>query len=814
MSIADDIDAHAMGERAFWTLFADSANACVLIVDGLIINCNRSAQSMLASSRDAIVGRHPAELSPPLQPDGRPSADAAREHLEAAFNRGSQQFEWVHRRADGSDFFAQVTLTAIPWGRSKALFAIWHDITRRRQAESALAGERTLLRGLIDALPDRIYAKDRECRFVLNNTAHIRALGAASRDEVTGRTDFDFREAEIAALRMAEDRAVMTSGQPLLNHEESDVQADGSVRHLLVTKVPYRGADGEVLGLVGISRDVTARRRAELELRKSNEQLAETSCEARRLALAAEQANVAKSEFLANMSHEIRTPMNGVIGMTGLLAQTELSEEQRQYLDIVRISADALLAVINDILDFSKIEARKLTIESIPFDLRTAVENAAELVAVKAHEKALSLTCMVDAEVPSLVKGDPGRLRQVLLNLAGNAVKFTERGEIGIRVSLETEDTTHATIRLAITDTGIGIPTAHLPRLFQPFTQGDGSTTRRYGGTGLGLAISKQLAELMGGTIGVETVEGRGSVFHFTARLEKQPDTAVAPDSAAAELNGVRVLVVDDHAANRLLLVKLLESWGCRPLPVAGALDALKALRDAAEEERDPFKVALVDMQMPVLDGRALGVAIKADVAIAGTALVMMTSLGHRGEAATLQRLGFDAYLTKPLRQRHVRDCLALVLGRRRKDVEDEAAPLITSHTVDELRRSRVRVLLAEDNRVNQKVLLAILKRLGYTADAVENGDEALAALERSTYDLVLMDCQMPGLDGYDATREIRRRRSAFSSIPIVALTAHAMQGDREKCLEAGMDDYLSKPVTPAAVAAALDRWLPRLPRA
>jgi two-component system, sensor histidine kinase and response regulator len=813
MSLADDIDTHAMGERAFWTLFADSANACVLILDELIINCNRSAQGMLGAAREEIVGRHPAELSPPAQPDGRPSAAAAREYMEAALTRGSQQFEWVHRRADGSDFFAEVSLTAVPWGRSRALFVTWHDITRRRQAEAALARERTLLHGIIDALPDRIYAKDRECRFVLNNKAHITALGAAGQEEVLGRTDFDFRESHIAAPRMAEDRSVMASGQALLNHEEADVQADGMTRHLLVSKVPFRGHDGEVVGLVGISRDITARRRAEEELRKTNAQLAETTDEARRLALEAEQANIAKGEFLANMSHEIRTPMNGVIGMTGLLAQTDLTEEQRQYLDIVRISADALLSVINDILDFSKIEARKLAIESIPFDLRTAVENAAELMAVKAHEKALSLGCLVEPDVPSLVKGDPGRMRQVLLNLAGNAVKFTERGEIVIRVALRSENPTHATIAFSVSDTGIGIPSAHLRRLFRPFTQGDGSTTRRYGGTGLGLAISKQLVELMGGAIGVETAEGKGSTFTFTVTLEKQPETATVSDAAAFELTGTRVLVVDDHEANRLLLVRLLKSWGCRPEPACGAAEALAVLHAAVEQD-DPFKAALVDMQMPDVDGQSLGVAIKADPAISRTALVMMTSLGHRGEAATLHRLGFDAYLTKPFRQRHVRDCLALVLGRTGKGEDAAPAPLITSHTVDELRRARVRILLAEDNRVNQKVLLAILRRLGYNADAVESGDDVLVALERTAYDLVLMDCQMPGMDGYDATREIRRRRTGFSSIPIVALTAHAMQGDREKCLEAGMDDYLSKPVTPAAVAAVLDRWLPRLSKA
>jgi PAS domain S-box-containing protein len=809
-SVGGGADVLAAGDgRAFWALFSDTADACLLIKDGVFIACNASARALLDRSSEEIVGLSPSALSPASQPDGRRSDEAALGLMRAAFDAGSQRFEWVHLRADLCELFVQVVLTAVPWGSDRALFCTWRDITERKQVEAELGRERNLLYAVIDGLPDRIYAKDRECRFILNNLQHIRALGAAGQQEVLGRTDGDFREPQIAEQMLAEDRAIVETGHPLLNHEEVRLLPDGTPHYFLASKVPLRDDDGRITGLVGVTRDITLRRRTEEELRRANVQLAETTRQARLLALEAEQANVAKSEFLANMSHEIRTPMNGVIGMTGLLFETELTAEQRQYLDIVRVSAESLLSLLNDILDFSKIEARKLAIETIPFDLRTTVENVAELVAVKAYEKQLRLTCLVEPDVPSLVVGDPGRIRQVLLNLAGNAVKFTERGEVAIRIALDGEDEEFATVRFSVKDTGIGIPTAHVPRLFQLFTQGDGSTTRRYGGTGLGLAISKQLAELMGGEVAVETAEGQGSTFAFTARLKKQPESAARRDPVASELTGARVLVVDDHSTNRLLVVRLLEAWGCRPVEAADAASALAVLR-AAVAESDPFQVALIDMQMPDTDGKMLGAAIKADPSIAATTLVLMTSLGQRGETGAIRRLGFDGYLTKPLRQRHVRDCLALALGRRL----DASAPapdhLITRHTVDELRRSRVRILLAEDNRVNQQVILAILKRLAYAVDAVQDGQAAIEALERVSYDLVLMDCQMPIMDGYEATRAIRQSAAPFKSIPIVALTAHAMQGDRQHCIEAGMDDYLAKPVTPAAVAAALERWLPR----
>ncbi|HYM34232.1 MAG TPA: response regulator, partial [Steroidobacteraceae bacterium] len=783
----EDLKAIAVLDRSWDT--ATRAGYRERIAAGLQLKGSRTFFSSALSSGNAIVLNN---LTLVASRTGLPGGQATLRNLVAVpLSISGQRLGLVviANRNNGYDQALMDYLQPLLATIAQILLAV-HGDQQRRQAEKSVQESAERTRALIDNVVDGIILTDANGYIVEFNPAAERIYGYHAR-EVIGKTIQLLMPPNDASylLVIAECRAKSDARtNASVVRELSGVRKSGEAfeLELAVTPTPLSGQTM----FTAVVRDITQQKRTHQALIDASE--------------AAAAANRAKSEFLANMSHEIRTPMNGVLGMTELLLETQLDHMQRDYADTIRDSAKSLLTVVNDILDYSKVEAGKLELEKINMDLRDVVEDVARLVAMQAHNKALEVSAHVDPRLPDAVVGDPGRIRQVLLNLGSNAVKFTEQGEVRIDLAVLNGDASYVDVRCEVRDTGIGIAPQRKELLFRPFTQVDSSMTRRFGGTGLGLSIVRSLVELMGGEVGCESEVGNGSTFWFTARFEiaAHQTNAVAPKLS---LTGHRVLIVDDNETNRRVLSVQVQRCGMQAVQASSSQQALNLIEQANHEGR-LFSAALIDQHMPGFDGAKLGAVLGTDPRYKSMRLVLLTSMGRRGDARRFADLGFAAYLLKPATQRDLSDCLTLLLNSPQKS---SSAPIITRH---QLRANRARVqrhvLMVDDNLVNQKVGKAILERLGYRVDLATTGVEAVAAWEKTRYDAILMDCQMPEMDGYQATREIRRRENGIGHIPIIAITAHAMAGAADECLAAGMDAYQSKPLDRNALAQCMSRLL------
>jgi PAS domain S-box-containing protein len=744
-------------------------------LDGRILDCNEACARIFGfASREELMATPISERY--AHPDDRKSFLAQLQAEQSVTN-----YEHCLRRKDGSTVWVlgSNTLVTDKNGMPNVIEGTLIDITERKRVEEALGASEAKFRGILECAPDAIAISDMQGRVLLVNAETERLFGYR-RDEMIGQSiemlvPERFRENHAGhreAYAQNPSRRLMGVGPDLWG-----LRKDRTEFPIEISLGTIAASEGTLIS--SAIRDITARKRSEEELKKAKE--------------TAETASRAKSEFLANMSHEIRTPMNGIIGMTELALDTNLTDEQREYLSMVKLSANSLLTVINDILDFSKIEAGKMELDSSEFSVREILEESIRSLSVAAAEKHLELVSDIHSDIPDLVAGDPIRLRQVAVNLLGNAIKFTDRGEVVLQAEVQLIENNNVEVHFIVRDTGIGISQDKQALIFEAFAQADGSSSRKYGGTGLGLTISSQLVAMMGGRIWLESELGQGSTFHFTARFELLQTATEKPKlEGYSSLAGIRVLVVDDNPTNRRILERTLLQWGMKPTLVASGWAALAELR-RAQREGESTSLVLLDAQMPQLDGFATAAKIRQDPDLPTATIMMLTSGGQRGDADRCRQVGISGYLTKPVRQRELQEAILRVLGLQAHKIEERK--LVTRYSLQQTARS-FRILLAEDNAINRELVVRILVKRGHSVTVVPNGKLALDALDAQTFDVVLMDVQMPEMDGFEATAAIRRNEETSGAhVPIIAMTAHALKGDRERCLANGMDEYISKPV-------------------
>jgi two-component system sensor histidine kinase/response regulator len=769
-----DTEAKISNAKKTWETIFDAVNDLIILTDpqNTIIRCNRATIEALNTSFKELLGQ---EFNTVFS-----CTDGSSPQIET-----NLQFKNI------PGWFTMSSFSVALVDNQQATVFIIRDISIEHAANNEIIRQKEFFEALVKNSPVAIVIMNMESSIISCNPA-FEVLYGYQQEEVIGKNldlliskNADFEEADKYSRNVAQGKTVHGYGQR--------IRKDGSQVDVEIFGVPVI-VDGKGYGILGIYHDVTEI----LQARRD-----------------AEAADRAKSEFLANMSHEIRTPMNGIIGMVELAQGTDLTLEQRDYLNTAKESADALLSLLNDILDFAKIESGYLSLEEIDFDPGNTVESVTMSIAPRAETKGLEVLCLIQPNIPARLIGDPGRLRQILMNLAGNAIKFTSHGEIVIRVALEKEEANKVILKFAVTDTGIGIPHDRQAAVFDRFVQVDSSTTRKFGGTGLGLAISKQLVELMHGKIGIISEPNVGSTFWFTAVFEKSTTPIVESLQIPSDLKDTHILIVDDNPTNRLILTKELQFFGCRADSIGDSMVILPQLTNAVEIG-DPYKIVLLDMQMPEKDGMTALAEIKQNDKVKDVHVIILTSMGHRGDAGKLTSLGCDGYLVKPVKKDHLKEMILTVMGQKPNEanLKTPTGPLVTSHTISERRRKLVHILLAEDNAINQKLAVNLLQKSGYSVDVVDNGKMAVEAMLNQAYTLVLMDVQMPEMDGFEATQEFRLKDTAGKKTPIIAMTAHAMKGDRERCLASGMDDYLSKPLEPREFYQTINKWISlRLPK-